>query len=125
MRLPAALLVLWVALIGAVAPALACSKPQSAMDCCPPDAPTDCRIAWSFERADETTAVTRALFNESIGVHSAHADDGGSPDSCGLPPAAFQFPSRLYLHSLRYGVPASEFLSNAALTYLRTGRLRL
>ena len=125
MRLPAALLVLWVALIGAVAPALACAKPESAMDCCPPDAPADCRIAWSFERADETAAVTRSHSIQSIDLHSAHADHGGSPDSFGLPLAAFHFPSRLNLHSVPYGVPASEFLSDAALTYLRTGRLRL
>ena len=124
MRLPAALLVLWVALIGAVAPALACAKPQSGMDCCPPDAPADCRIAWSFERADESAAVARAVSIESIGVHSADAGSG-SPDSSGLPAASLHFPSHVDLHSLRYGVPASEFVSDATLTYLRTGRLRL
>jgi hypothetical protein len=125
MRLSTALLVLWTALIGALAPTLACAASQSGGDCCPPDAPADCRIAWSFDRADETAAVARAHSIESTGAQLADADDGGSPDSSALPAAAFQFPSDRYLHSLSFGVPASEFVADATLTYLHTGRLRL
>jgi hypothetical protein len=124
MRLSTALLVLWMALIGALAPALACAASQSGGDCCPPDAPADCRIAWSFDRADQTAAVTGALSIESTGAQLAHADNVGSPDSA-LPAAPFQFLSDRYLQSLSCGVPASEFLADATLTYLHTGRLRL
>jgi hypothetical protein len=125
MRVSTALLVLWMVLIGALAPALACAASQSGDDCCPPGAPSDCRIAWSFDRADQTAAVPRALWIESTGAQLAHAAAGGSPDSSALPAAAFQFPSDRHLHSLSFGVPASEFLADATLTYLHTGRLRL
>jgi hypothetical protein len=125
MRLPATLLVLWVALIGAVAPALACAKPQTDMDCCPPDAPADCRIAWSFDRAEGTAAVTRTLSVQTIEIDVPHADNSGSSDVSALPAAPFQFTSNRCPRSLPNSVFASDFLSDATLTYLHTGRLRL
>lgn len=110
MRLPAAVLVLWMALIGAIAPVLACASPHASMDCCPPDAPTDCRIAWTFERADTTTiAVTQAPSIEFFA----------------LPPVSCHFAEAASSESFLTLAPASEFLSDATLTYLRTGRLRL
>ena len=109
MRLSAALLVLWMALIGAVSPALGCTT-ASGRDCCPADAPVDCRVASSFEHADGTaTAVAQAPSLEPFAP----------------PPASFDLPPAAYGHFVISVAPASEFRFDAALTYLRTGRLRL
>jgi hypothetical protein len=110
MRLRATLLVLWMALVGVLSPVLACAMPHADMDCCAPDAPADCRIAWSFDRTDAmATALTQAPSLESLAA----------------PPVSFDLPPPPYSEVVLAVAPASDFLADAALTWLRTGRLRL
>jgi hypothetical protein len=128
-----ALLVLWVGLLGAISPAFACAVSPSGGDCCPPDASPECRQAWAFERLESASAAMYCLAPAmpsqavTIGVardplESQH--DGPLPEPCAIVAWAEFYPDRS---------PQREFIAplkvdartDATLTYLKTGRLRL
>jgi hypothetical protein len=132
MRLYTALLVLWIGLLGAVSPAFACESGASSGDCCPPDAPADCRVAWTLDRSDGSGSVSSVAAPWSSQITTiepdaekhAAADDGHLPDS--LTPSPFHchfFPDDSRKPLLTPDVASAS--ADAALTYLRTGRLRL
>jgi hypothetical protein len=107
-----AMLVVLVGLIGAVAPAFACASAAGG-DCCPANAPSGCapqyQPAFAVETGRELQVAQRDL---------------GSVDPV-VPtntPAAFLDPQR----ASRLAVPLlSAACTDASLTYLHTGRLRL
>ena len=112
MRRLTALLIVWVGLLGAIAPALACAMPASDGSCCPPDAPAECRQAWEFERLETVEAARTSQ-------HDARSPE--SPVIAAAPPSKANSAYRD-----EFIVPAESIArTDATLTYLKTGRLRL
>lgn len=127
-----ALLVLWVGLLGAGSPALACAADALDGDCCPQEAPLPCGDDTAEYHSSTTGVMCCAPAN--VGARAASIDsrrasqdrehDSGTPDPL-IRPAPFDSPT---------GAPCARHLTapadspartDAALTYLRTGRLRL
>lgn len=113
-------LVLWAGLLGVGSPAFACAAAASAGDCCPPGAPSDC-----IQTYEQLAAASSQMVSAERGRESQVAqDDCQSPDPIAIVSTFFSLPD--------FGSPprlgTSNFSSartDASLTYLRTGRLRL
>jgi hypothetical protein len=133
MRLYASLLVLWVGLLGALSPAFACVDARSDGSCCPPDAPADCRVAWTLERSEfkgsisciATPAASRLAFVDADRKRDAAASDGGLTTWSGVLAAAPSEPRGDFSVALLLVANDASSSADASLTYLRTGRLRL
>jgi hypothetical protein len=123
MRRLTALLIVWVGLLGAIAPAFACAMPTSDSSCCPPDAPADCRQAWEFERLETVASPVPSKMSSVEAVRTSQ-HDARSPESpviTAAPPFIANSAQRGELV-----VPAESIArTDATLTYLKTGRLRL
>lgn len=133
MRRLTALLVLWVGLLGAISPAFACAVTTSNGDCCPADASSECRQAWAFERLESASAamycLAPAMPSQAVAIALAGnpnepQHDGRLPEPSAIVVWADFFPDI---------APQREFIApisvdartDATLTYLKTGRLRL
>lgn len=126
LRRLSAVLVIWVGLLGAALPVLACSMAAQRHDCCPPGAPSPCDdgstaaiCCVSTPSSSQAVSITASRV-----LQDGHAGSSGSVDFLVLP---------LWIVSLmdvarRYDIPAPASpapRTDAALTYLHTGRLRL
>jgi hypothetical protein len=133
MRLSAALLVLWLGLLGALSPAFACPEARSDGSCCPSDAPADCRIAWTLERSEFRGSVScvaapvasQVAFDAANWQRDAAASDGGLTTWWALLPATPAESRRGFSAALLLIGNDASSSADASLTYLRTGRLRL
>ncbi len=123
MRRLTALLVVWVGLLGAIAPAFACAMPATGGSCCPSDAPAECRQAWEFERLE---TVPSPAPSKMISVEPAQKSqhDAPSPESAVIAAASPYIAS--FERRGEFIAPAESIArTDATLTYLKTGRLRL
>ena len=127
MRRFLALLVVFAALIGAGAPAFACALGAAAGDCCPANAP-GCTPAYEqFGVEQRVCCVTTAAPAQIVAAEPGREVQGrnpGSPDPNVLPVSPVAS-----LDVQRSGrLTPSHFSArdtDASLTYLHTGRLRL
>src|SRR5262245_30353784 len=126
MRRFLALLMVWAGLLGAVAPALACVT--AADDCCPANAPSGCTPVYEQLGCGLSvccvTAPAPAQMVAAEPGRELQQSDRGSADPVGL---TASFASSLDSpRADRLAVPVlSAQLTDASLTYLHTGRLRL
>jgi hypothetical protein len=128
MRRLIALVVLWVGLLGAGSPVLTCAAGAAAGDCCSPDAPSGCIV--SYEQLDAAATICCAAAGPS---HVVSIEPGRElqiqPDSGSTDPVVIVAAFAPFTHpkqQLRFIAPlASSARTDAALTYLHTGRLRL
>lgn len=130
MRRSIAMLVLWIGLLGAGSPAFACATAAAGGDCCPPGTASGC--SQTYEQLDvEATVccITAAAPSQIVAVErSREADlvqrDGGSAEPIVAAAALRSFAD--LRQRLCFEAPASRLVhTDASLTYLRTGRLRL
>jgi hypothetical protein len=129
MRRLFALLVVWVGLITAGAPAFACATAAAAGNCCPSDAPSGCAQLYEQLGAQATVCCATAAApsvmvsaESSRELHIAQSDHG-SVDPIA---AAASLSSILNLRDSRLALPVpAPAYSDASLTYLHTARLRL
>jgi hypothetical protein len=130
------LLVVWVGLLGVALPALACSMAALDRDCCPQNAPSSCgdesrgclKAAAAICRATVSGSSQAVSINASRLLQESHAGPCGSPDLPVLPVWVAHSMGMAMDVARRYDVPApasSPPRTDAALTYLHTGRLRL
>jgi hypothetical protein len=130
MRRLIALLVLWTALLGAGSPAFACVTAAAAGDCCPPGAPSGC--SQTYEQLDVVATIcciTAPAPSQMVSVESGRERhvlqlDRGSPDPIVVVSKSdtlSEFQQRSH-----FTTPlVSSASTDASLTYLHTGRLRL
>ena len=130
MRRFIALLIFCAGFLGAGSPALACATAAAAGDCCPPGAPSGCTQA--YEQLDIEASIccfTAAAPSQLVAADRGHElqvvqlerRSADPIDAGAFAPvfAALRYPTHL-------DVPAvSASPTDASLTYLRTGRLRL
>jgi hypothetical protein len=125
-----AFLVLWAGLLGVGSPAFACAAAASAGDCCPPGAPSGCTQALEQLDIEATVCcITAAAPSQMVSAErgrelQAVQDDCRSADPIAIVSTSSALPDpgsspRLTVSSL------SSARTDARLTYLRTGRLRL
>ena len=128
MRRFLALLMVWAGLIGAVGPAFACASAAAAGDCCPANAPSGCTPVYEQVGVELSVCCVSAAAPAQIVAaepgRELQQGDRGSPDPVVL------ITSSASSHDLRRAVRlAAPLLSaqftDASLTYLHTGRLRL
>jgi hypothetical protein len=122
MRRYLAMLMVWVGLIGAGVPAFACASAAAAGDCCPPNAPSGCTSVYEqIGVVQSMCCVTAAAPAQMV---AAEGRSHGSPDPNVLPVSPA---SSLDVRRADYVVEPlfSVRLTDASLTYLHTGRLRL
>jgi hypothetical protein len=130
MRLFIAFLVLWAGLLGAGSPAFACASAAAAGDCCPPGAPTGCTQAYGQLGIEATVCcITAAAPSQMVSAERGrelHAiqDDCRSADPIAIVSTSFSLLDRRSppLFNACHDFSAR---TDASLTYLRTGRLRL
>lgn len=130
MRRFIAFLVLWAGLLGVGSPAFACAAAASAGDCCPPGAPSGCTQAYQqLDIEARICCVTAAAPSQMVSTERGRELQAVQDDCRSADPIAIVSTSSL-LPDL--GRPARIIVSNlssartdARLTYLRTGRLRL
>jgi hypothetical protein len=122
-----ALLVLWAGLLGVGSQALACVTSAPADDCCPPGVPSPCGDPGTSGSTPTTICCVVAPTPDSIVASNVCQPEAkrsfGSPGPLGPPTATAQATS-----ACRVAIPTlshSPLHSDARLTYLRTGRLRL
>jgi hypothetical protein len=122
------LLLLWVGLIGATAPAFACAN-ADAGECCPANAPSGCtQVYEQFGIEASVCCVSPAAPAQIVAAEAGRElqvqGDHGSPDPVAL---TVSFASSLDRHRAgQLAVPAlSAKYTDASLTWLHTGRLRL
>lgn len=128
-RLPAALLVFWLALLAGTAPALACAA-ASAGDCCPDGGSAPCPEDGSENLSDaavccvsvpapaQTTSYSPTRIEHQKPIHF------GSPDFSLHPASTVAF-AQPVTRNRDSRAPANQPSRDASLTYLRTQRLRL
>ena len=126
LRQLSAALVIWIGLLGAALPALACPQAAQHHDCCPPGAPSPCDggPAATICCVSAPSASQPVSINATRSLHEAHAGPGESPDV----PVLLAWIASSMDPAPRYDIPmpaASAPPADAALTYLHTGRLRL
>ena len=130
MRRFIAFLILWAGLLGAGAPAVACATAAAAGDCCPPGAPAGCTQPYEQLDIEATVCcITGAAPSQMVSAErgrelQAVQDDCRSADPLAIVSSSFSVPE---LRSpLRFNASnVSSARTDATLTYLRTGRLRL
>jgi hypothetical protein len=124
MRRLFALLVVWVGLITAGAPAFACATAAAAGNCCPADAPSGCALGAQATVCCATAAAPSVMVSAepSRELHTAQSDHGS------VDPVAAVASLSSILHrrdsQLALPLPAPTH-TDASLTYLHTARLRL
>jgi len=125
-------LVLWLGLLGVGTPAFACSVAALDTDCCPQDTPAPCTDndfngGLSASAAFCCVAAPTPARTVSVDAGRNAPDrkhDAGSPDPLGLPAWITSLPTVAAPPNIT-AVLVSPGRTDAALTYLRTGRLRL
>lgn len=127
------LLVMWVGLLGAASPALACAMEAAlAGDCCPPGSTLPCgeRGSPDFNAvAPAICCVTASAPAPAVAIDSGRSlykqqDSSGSPGAVVLPVWVTSAPN--LIHSTYIPAPAvTPPRLGGTLTYLQTGRLRL
>lgn len=123
------LLVLWIGLIGAGAPAFACATAAAAGDCCPPGSPTGC--AQPYEQLGAEAIVCCATADTPSAMVAADAGRElqiaqGDHESADPAAAVASILSVLDLRDSKLALPVTDsVLADASLTYLTTARLRL
>ena len=130
MRRFIAFLVLWAGLLGVGSPAFACAASASAGDCCPPGAPSGCTQAYEQLDIEATVCcITAAAPAQMVSAERGRELQAVQDDCRSADPIARVSTSSLLpdLGSpLRLNVATfSSARTDAKLTYLRTGRLRL
>ena len=130
MRRFIAFLVLWAGLLGVGSPAFACAAAASAGDCCPPGAPSGCTQAYEQLDIEATVCcITAAAPSQIVSAErgrelQAVQDDCRSPDPIAIVSTSFSLPNlRSPPRLITPNVCSAR--TDATLTYLRTGRLRL
>lgn len=130
MRRFLALLVLWAGLLGAGSPAFACATAAAAGDCCPPGAPTGCtQIYEQLDIEAIICCVTVAAPSQAVTAEPGRQAQAAQREHGSADPIALSAPSRS-LQDLRSTTRlaashVSAAHTDASLTYLHTGRLRL
>ena len=130
MRRFIAFLVLWAGLLGAGSPAFACAAAASAGDCCPPGAPSGCTQAYEQLDIEATVCcITAAAPSQMVSAEpgrelQAVQDDCRSADPIAIVSTSFPLPNLRSPPRLNASNVYSAH-TDATLTYLRTGRLRL
>lgn len=133
LRRMTALLAVWLGLLGVVAPALACAADAPDDVCCPQEAPLQCTDNEPGYRAGTPAAMCCVPANvraqaASIDSRRSTQDrehDSGTPDPL-IPSASLDSLTGVtYAPHINNAPPHSQPRTDAALTYLRTGRLRL
>jgi hypothetical protein len=130
MRRFIAVLVLWAGLIGAASPAFACATAAAAGDCCPPGAPSGCTQVYEQLDIEATVCcITAAAPSQIVSAErgrelQAVQDDCRSVDPIATVSAVCPFTDPR--SSPCFGaLNVSSARTDASLTYLVTGRLRL
>jgi hypothetical protein len=130
MRRFIALLVLWAGFLGAGSPAFACATAAAAGDCCPPGAPTGCTQAYDQHDIDAAICcITAAAPSQMVYAERGRElqlvqDDCRSADPIAIVSTSFLPPDPR--STPRFDVAnVSPACTDASLTYLLTGRLRL
>ena len=126
------LLLVWVGLLGAALPAFACSMAALDRDCCPQNAPSSCgdgsreclQAAAAICRASTSGAAQAVSIQASQLLQEGQAGPGGSPDLPVLPAWVLSSMDSAPWDDIPEPV-SSPPRTDAALTYLHTGRLRL
>lgn len=124
------LLIVWAALAGAGLPAFACATAAAAGDCCPPDAPSGCIQAYQQLDIEAAVCCITAAAPSQLVVAEPNREpkaaqrDHGSTDPVALVTPSSSYPSlRSTIRLAISHVPSAR--TDASLTYLYTGRLRL
>ena len=127
MRRFLAALIAWVGLIGAAVPAFACASADAAGDCCPPDAPPGCAQVYAQLGVELSVCVTGTASAQMVVAKDGRELQGGDRGSADpLVPTAPPVSSLDTLRANRLAVALSAArCTDASLTYLHTGRLRL
>jgi hypothetical protein len=120
MRRFIAFLVLWAGLLGVGSPAFACAAAAAAGDCCPPGAPSGCTQTYEQLAAASSQIVSAERGRDLQAVQ----DDCRSPDPITIVSTPFPLPD-LRSPPRPDASIVSSARTDASLTYLRTGRLRL
>ena len=125
------LLVVWMGLLSVIAPAVTCAAAVQQGDCCPPEGPAPCGECPD-KRAPSAPSQTHCVapivqIAAVTAASTAAAEQASHPDTPVLP-APSDLPS--FVSHQRFGPapvpePNGRLASNAAQTYLVTGRLRL
>lgn len=130
MRRFIAFLVLWAGLLGAGSPAFACARAAAAGDCCPPGAFSGCTQVYE-QLAIETTVccITAAAPSQMVSAERGlelHAvqDDSRSADPIAIVRTSISLADPRSSPRLNAS-DVSSARTDASLTYLLTGRLRL
>lgn len=130
MRRFMAFLVLWVGLLGAGSPAFACVTAAAAGDCCPPGSPSGCTQAYEQLDVEATVCcIAAAAPSQMVSAErgrelQAVQDDSRSADPIAIVRTSFSLPDPRSPPQLD-AANVSSARTDATLTYLRTGRLRL
>lgn len=111
------MLVVWAGLVGAGLPAFACASAAAAGDCCPPDAPSGCTQVYQQLDVQASICVTAEAPARMV------ERDHGSADPIVLVASGVSLPDPGSI--VRVPVRPSSACTDASLTYLHTGRLRL
>lgn len=128
-----ALLVVCVGLLGAAVPVLACSIAALDGDCCPQNSQSSCAGSEPGERLE--TAATNCCIAAPVPSHAEsissirslqdeHPASSATPESLSLPPWIASS-AALNRNDCVFTPVSSPPRTDAALTYLHTGRLRL
>ena len=130
MRRLLAMLIVWAGLIGAGAPAFACATAAAAGDCCPASAPSGCTSVYEQVGVEATICCATvaapslvAFVEPGRQLQVAQCDHGATdpvPAVASLVSVAdLRGPERFALADI------ASAPTDASLTYLHTGRLRL
>jgi hypothetical protein len=119
MRRSIALFVLWIGLVGAGSSAFACATAASLGDCCPPGTDAGCNQTYEQLAVDAAIGCVTAVASSQVVQR-----DCGSADPVVTVAAASAFIDSSHLPSCE-APRACPARTDASLTYLHTGRLRL
>jgi len=126
-----ALLIVWMGLLGAAHPALACATDMPANDCCPPGSNIPCDHSAPAPSPAPDGAICcvaapapiEAAASDRVRGSALVPQDSGSPEAIAQTSPLDLVPRPAYRHA----VPplAAPRVDDHSLTYLRTARLRL
>jgi hypothetical protein len=124
------MLVVWAGLMGAGAPAFACATAAASGDCCPPGAPTGCtQVYEQLDLEASVCCITAVAPAQIVATESGrelllkqHDHESADPVVLAAPPCSLPDPGST---SRLDGPHVSAAYTDASLTYLHTGRLRL
>jgi len=128
MRRFLASLLVFAGLVGAGVPAFACASAAAAGDCCPANAPSGCTPEYQqFGIEQSTCCATAAAPAQIVAAEPGREVQGrnpGSPDPTVLPVSPASSPGLRRAGTAVEPLFSARF-TDASLTYLHTGRLRL